>query len=98
MASVTLTSTKFPVGTVVGAYSPVYDRHFEGKPSGTPVETATVASTGKLTFPSLPDGNYALWAEVGGVNANVQLLHVPWVAPGSLFERIKAQREAVGAI
>lgn len=98
MSSVTLSNSKFPVGTVVGAYSPFYDRHFEGKPSGTPVETATVASTGKVTFAGLADGNYALWAEVEGKNANVGLLHVPWVEPGTLFQRIKARREEVGAI
>ena len=88
---------KFPVGTVVGAYTPGYNRHHEGKPSGTAVETATVAANGVLTFPALPEGQYVLWGEPSaGVNANMALGNFAPVVLGTLRARVEARRAEWG--
>lgn len=100
MANVTVAvkrSDKFPVGTVVGAFKPASGRHFGGRPSDTPEAEATVDATGTLTFTSLPEGMYALWAEVAGKNADLQLGNVTYTALGTLKQRITALRTEVGA-
>lgn len=89
-------SDKFPVGTSVGAYAGQNNRHHEGKPSGTAVENSTVGTDGKLTFPSLPEGMFTLYAEVESKPANMLLGNYGFTAPGSLKQRIKAVQELAG--
>ena len=88
-------SDKFPVGTVVQAFLPASSRHLEGRPSGTATAEATVDATGKLTFTNLPEGVYALYGEVAGKPANLQLGNVAYVAPGTLKARIAERRVLV---
>lgn len=92
-------SDKFPVGTEVGAYpGGMQNRHHEGKPSGEPLATATVDATGALSFPSLPDGIYCLWASVNGTNANMLAGSQGFALLPSLRKRIIERRIAVGAV
>lgn len=67
-ASFTLASCAdtFPVGTSVGAYLARHRRD-GASPSGTATDTATVASTGALTFDDLAhDTDYVAYASVNG--------------------------------
>lgn len=91
-------SDKFPVGTSVKAYAAVggSNRHHEGKPSGASLAEATVDAKGTLTFSSLGEGLYALWAEVAGSNANMLAGSQEFTAPGTLQERIARVRLATG--
>lgn len=95
--SVSMKSSKFPVGTVVKAFLPTSNRHFAGRPSGTASTEATVGADSKLTLTLDGESVYALWAEVGGTNANVQLGSIDFVDPGNLFTRLAAKRSEVGA-
>lgn len=89
-------SDRFPIGTKVAAFAPAYNDHFEGRPSGTAVEEATVDAAGKLAFTTL-EGNYVLWASVGGKDVTMRLGDTPYVELGTLFERLAAKRAEVGA-
>lgn len=65
MASLTLRSDRFPVGTSVGLF-PVAQKNAGGAPATTAVQTATVAADGSLTFVGLPDSTaYTTYAQVG---------------------------------
>lgn len=94
-------SDVFPVGTTVGAY-PANARHDHGvKPSGAAVETHEVPTSGTLGFSTLALGvRYVLFGLVGGTEPRyVYVSNVPYVAPPvRLLDRIKAQRELVGAV
>lgn len=90
-------SDKFPVGTVVSAYGGAQNRHFEGRPSGEALTSATVDSSGRLTF-SLPEGPvYHLYAEVAGKPANLEFGAEGFSLLGTLKQRIAAVRARVGA-
>jgi hypothetical protein len=101
MATVNVTvrrSDRFPVGTVVGAY-PKQTRIFNGKPSGTPLTTATVAADGSLTFTGLNEREpLVLWAEVAGEQRYLGSEAPAPVAPQqTLKQRIASRRALVGA-
>lgn len=65
-------SDRFPVGTSVAAYAAA-GAHQNAKPSGTALETVTVAANGTLTFPGIAAGvPVALYAAVGGVDTALQ--------------------------
>lgn len=96
MSLVVKRSDRFPVGTVVEAFSPPSNRHHEGKPSGVAVASATVDASGKLTFSSLAEGVYNLWAEVAGANVNLKAGSEEFTPPGTLRARIAARRLAAG--
>jgi hypothetical protein len=91
-------SDKFPVGTVVKAYSAVggENRHHEGRPSGTALASATVAANGVLTFTTLAEGLYQLWAEVAGSQANLLVGGYEFPPLGTLRERVAAKRLVAG--
>lgn len=100
MATITVKrSDRFPVGTTVGAY-PALARHFGTPPSGAAVESHEVPTSGTLSFTTLAEGSkYVLYGLVGGEHRYVAISNVPYVAPPvALRDRIKKQREAVGAI
>jgi len=98
MSLVVKRSDLYPVGTTVKAFSPPSNRHFGGKPSGVAVGEAVVDAAGTLTF-AIPDGLYRLWASVGGSDVNLLAGSQGFTAPPTfLGSRIKAQREAAGAI
>src|SRR5215472_5321867 len=61
----------FPPGTVVKTYGPLLERRRGNKPSGTVLAEATVDARGNLSFPTLGEGQFELWAEVGGVEMNL---------------------------
>ncbi len=89
-------SDKFPVGTVVKAFPGPENRHYEGKPSGTATAEATVDTSGRLQFTTLPEGIWRLWAEVAGTNANLEAANITWTLPGTLKQRIAARQAAAG--
>lgn len=96
MALTVKRSDKFPVGTAVSAFSPPLNRHHEGKPSGVALATATVDASGTLSFPTLGEAIFNLWAEVGGANANLRAGSEEFTAPGTLRARLAARRLAAG--
>lgn len=97
--TVTIKSPKYPPSTVVKAFLPYSNRHYEGRPSGTASTEGTVGSDGKLSLTLDGESIYALWAEVAGTNANVQLGSIGFTAPPeSLLTRVKERREALGII
>jgi hypothetical protein len=63
----------FPVGTVVKCFGPLLERSRAHKPSSTEVASATVDSKGNLAFATVAEGQWELWAEVGGAEVG---LHV----------------------
>lgn len=95
MALTVKRSDKFPVGTVVSAYSPPSNRHHAGKPSGVAVATATVDASGTLTFAVEP-GVYNLYAEVAGDPVNLRAGSEEFVPPGTLKARLAARKLAAG--
>lgn len=95
MSLVVKRSDRFPVGTVVSAFSPPSNKHHEGKPSGVAVAAATVDASGTLTF-SVAEGVYNLWAEVAGVNVNLKAGSEEFAAPGNLKARLAARKLAAG--
>lgn len=96
MATVVLTSEKFPVGTSVAAY-PSANRHIGGKPSGTATATAVVGASGNLTF-TLAEGMYTLFAEVEGDRRTVALGNIAYTPPlPTLRERI-ARRQVENGV
>lgn len=98
MALIVKRSDKFPVGTSVKAFAAVggENRHHEGQPSGTVLATETVAANGTLTYPTLAEGLYQLFAVVNGSNANMLVGSQEFTAPGTLQERIARVRLALG--
>lgn len=100
MIGLKLSNPKYPVGTSVQAFAASdgqQNRHHEGKPSGTAAATATVGADGLLSFPTLPQGRYVLYAEVAGSPANVQAGNEDFTPPPArLLSRIAARRVAVG--
>lgn len=91
-------SDRFPVGTEVGAY-PKRNRIYGGKPSGTPLATATVAADGSLTFAGVNEREpLVLWAEVGGEHRYLGSEGpAPVTPPETLKQRITSRRALVGA-
>lgn len=80
---------RFPVGTVVGIY-PAANEQRDGKPSGTAITTATVASDGSLTFTGLTEGvPYVAYALVGSANRYVHINESHFVAGKSWQERVE---------
>lgn len=89
MASATINSDRFPVGTSVSAYKrsdfPGVPEVPSGAPSGlVAVSTATVASDGSLTFSGLADDTkYAAYASVSGQDRYVFFRSAPLVGSTS---------------
>lgn len=99
MSLVVNRSDLFPPGTTVGAFSPPSNRHIaESRPTGTPTEEAVVDAAGTLTYSSIAEGIYNLYAVVAGVGKNLRAGSQGFTAPGTLRARIKARREAAGVI
>jgi hypothetical protein len=72
MASFTLSTAPWPVGTTVGAYLAQAWLNPPFRPSGPAVVTSTVTAGGTVAFTSLADqGRYVAWAANAGVRFTI---------------------------
>jgi hypothetical protein len=97
MALVIRRSDVFPIGTTVKAFPLAFERTHQSRPPGTQLASATVAADGSLTFSTLANGNYTLWAEVGGVGVQIHAGSEGFTPPApGLLERVRARRAELG--